>query len=447
MNVEAISSSAPAISVGIEAPASAMPAPSFGTEIGAINGGTHSPDLNSGLFSQTSELKIGSIDSFDKVVPGNLAFTHTEALWQASRVPASPVAQAERPYIGLPSIHTLENVLDRFEAKGTFQANEPEITISEQAGNILDSYVASLDVSEPNTEDIRTNKEFIVDAEQAAVVKDAWIAIGASEDDATESVVNALGDKIQKQDITEVSQDISNPSVILANEAASDAADARPESRKDTRDAGQASMTVLEGDVIRYESEDKNLLSDKEEDTEENTNVEEKVETVQSVEPEIQIQEEQKHEEKQGLEKKSEIPSPVQQNESFFEEDSKADAARKEIAVEAIEKISRNVVNGKVQKISGGDIAQEIPNNPQPHDAISEIIKKSRKNDGSYVEMTEQIAKAGDIQNTDEAKKIIEKAIGENPAVRVTSVKTSRSVTETDVQKVLRGETVLFEKR
>lgn len=481
MSAEALSSPAPAASVGIETSTPTMSAPSFGTEMSPTNtlgnsistGDVYVPDLNANLFSGTQELKISSVDTFDKVVPGNLAFTYTETLWQASEKPViEPMSLAEVTptefmlpiNTELPLIPELESVLSKSESIDIFQTQEPEVAeskMSESAKDVLDSYLASLGISESRTEELISNKEVVADVEQAAVVKEAWIAIGSSKDDATESAFNALNEKLLKSGIVKSMEDISSPQVISENEKVITKDSATEQSEKVVEEASLSSdgmtkqdrLTVLDQGQIKQEhekmpgdTEDENLLNNKQDEYAEDSTHEE-AKQVQSVELKSQIQEEEITENDEDQVEEPEMIVPNRSGEGFFEEDAKADAARKEIAEKAVEKVSEIASKDRNQKISGAEIAKEMPSNPQPYEVISEIIKESRGNDGSYVEMKKQIADAGEIGTPDTAKKIVGKAIQDNPAVRVTSVKTSRSVTEADVQKVLREEVVLFDKR
>lgn len=421
----------PATSIGIESSGHSIPTPSFGGRIdggfSAINsslsninvGGVNNPDLNnSNIFSHASELNIGSVETFDKVVHGNLAFTHTEILWQASEKPAiepislvgvTPIELTRPINTELPSMSELENVLGVFKSRDISKIQEQEIAegkMSESAEEVLDSYLSSLDLRESGTEELIDNKEVIADAEQGAIAKDAWIAIGASEADATESVTNALNEKLQRIDYAE--------NLIAEN---------------------QIKYETEEDSVVIHEENLSDITQEK--TVEENTDDQEKAEPVKSVKPNPQIQEEQVSENDENIMNQPEMSFPPQPEEYFFEEDPNADKARKEIAKKAVERASEKVSKDENREINGAEIAEEMPRNPQPNEVISEIIKESKKHDGSYVEMTKQIAGSGEIETPDAAKQIIEKAIQENPAVRITSIKTSRPVTKEDVQKVL----------
>lgn len=346
MSAETLSGSiaVPAVNVGIESVGPALSTPSFGGRIdgglSAINspmnninvGGMHNPDLNSNLFSQP-ELRLGSVETFDEVVPGNLAFTHTETLWQAN-------------------------------------------------------------LKETPEETFESNQEIRADVEQAAKVKDAWITIGVQEEEAEESAFAALNEKLQRTTITE--------------------------------------------NLIKHEIEE---VSD-DTDNENLSNIR------LQIQPVVQTEEEQMFQTEETTiseVKKEERPNP-QQDEILFEEDDNADKPREVIAKKAVEVVSKRASDEEKQEIDGSKIAKEMPDNPQPNEVRSEIIKESKKHDGSYVQMTKQIAGSGKIETPDDAQQIIEKAIKENPAVRITSVKTSRPVTKEDVEKVLGEEVILFTK-
>lgn len=489
MSAETLSGIAPSTSIGIESVGPAMSTPSFGGRIdggfSAINnslsninlGGVNNPDLNnSSIIFSLPELKVGSIDTLDKVVPGNLAFTHTEPLWQASEKPITesnsmvsdastqranmdtggvdrmdlnsnifsqpelrlgsvetfdkvvpgklafnyteilwqsdtkPVTEAksmiENPHvvftelakIDLPTIQTLERTLEQLRSIDVVPTKEPENKISEGAEKILDSYVEGLTGDMPEEIGIKSNtmaileskQEIWADAEQAAKVKNAWVGIGAPEEEAEELVVAALNEKLQRTNIPE--------------------------------------------NLIKHEANNENLPNIQFEQVD--------------IEPLVQAQAKQKSQVEEDtisevIKKDMSNPQP---KEIFFEEDVNADKARAEIAKKAVEVVSERVSKGENRKINGPEIAEEMPSNPQPNEVRSEIIKESRKTDGSYVEMTKQIAGAGEMETPDAAKQIVVKAIQKNPAVRIVPVKTSRAVTKEDIQKVLQEEVVLFNK-
>lgn len=204
MSVEApistIGAIAPATGMGIES-AAAISTPSFTGNVdgmlSSINnpmqsidvGGVNSPELNSNIFSM-QEMKVDGIENFDKVVPGDLAFTKTEVLWQAP--PADLVSQEEIKQEVKPEL-----------------LSEPVL--------ILDSYVSSdLEnklVSDENTVPEIVNKapiqstitfqEIKADEIQAEKVMDALIAIGIPQEKAEESAMIVLEETLKKKGITD----------------------------------------------------------------------------------------------------------------------------------------------------------------------------------------------------------------------------------------------------
>jgi len=138
--------------------------------------------------------------------------------------------------------------------------------------------------------------------------------------------------------------------------------------------------------------------------------------------------------------KQPEKPKPPE--ESYFEHDMKADETRKSEANKAIDSIVQKVSVGKLEKVTGQDIAENMPN-PQPKEVKSEIAKDKDK-DGSYENLLKQLETAGEIYSPAQAKDIFENLVNKNHAVRKTNNLKTQKATEEEVKKVLNGATVTF---
>jgi len=87
----------------------------------------------------------------------------------------------------------------------------------------------------------------------------------------------------------------------------------------------------------------------------------------------------------------------------------KADETRKSEANKAIDSIVQKVSVGKLEKVTGQDIAENMPN-PQPKEVKSEIAKDKDK-DGSYENLLKQLETAGEIYSPAQAKDIFENLV------------------------------------
>lgn len=134
----------------------------------------------------------------------------------------------------------------------------------------------------------------------------------------------------------------------------------------------------------------------------------------------------------------------IKPKESYFEHDTKADEARKKIAASAVERVAKEIADGKKEgdTVTGYDIVEHMPK-PQPDVVKSEIAKDK---DGSYESFVGQLGATGVVSSTEEAEKIVEQLIKENHAVRVTNILKASKATEGEIKKVLRS-AVIFDKK
>ncbi len=186
MSGSALSSSGPEIA------SSFAPISNMGSSINV--GGTNEPNLNADIFS-LSQLSTPTIESFDKVVPGNLAFTHTEIVWQAQPTPITQPSslQADEVFeenatkiIRTDDIKLSDRVIQEINEIPDL-ISEPEVELSPvqaETPSKLDVEIQSFIQEaflEPKIEigkamPIQTQQqEIIADAKQALRVKDALI--------------------------------------------------------------------------------------------------------------------------------------------------------------------------------------------------------------------------------------------------------------------------------
>lgn len=165
MSAETMSSVPPVgVSTGVGAPGG----PSFSGEFGrgAFGpnvGGLHQPGLNNNLFSQTLELNVSSpVQTFDKNI-GEVAFTHTEVLFDAN------------------TSH-VQNSVGNIQIENTPHGNQPAISDLEL-------------------------QEVKADLLQAEKVKEAMLTVGISEQEAEKSVGETLTKTEEKKGLPAISNE------------------------------------------------------------------------------------------------------------------------------------------------------------------------------------------------------------------------------------------------
>lgn len=459
----AIGSPAPSFGGGMEGSFGQINAPMSNINIGGLN----SPELNSNIFSMP-ELNAPSVESFnfDRAVPGNLAFTHTDILWQAPQVPNTealasqippseildtPQAEIMREEMFFPSGNPDE--IDNFKDnkintshdqsfEDVTQADEqlpdpfsdtiaeiasfpepavelevPAIHPATERSIILDSKVISElqeiidpdEISEPEVKDdsVKTLslvfQEIEADAEQAEKVMNALIAIGIQEETARESAMTTLNLVLEEKGISEDLIGINEALVKLQRQNDTDSkveSDTQPAVAFQEKDESQTEeLSMLTQPKEKEEKKAPAQILQKEEDA-----------------------------------KEEELPTFGHPKEIFFAHDTKADAEREKIVASAVSQAIDKAVNNGSGKITGYDLASEMPENP-PASAKSEIVKKG--NDGSYDGFTDEIKSVGQI-NPNQVPQLTQKATESNHAVLATERPTSIRATQKEVQKVLR---------
>lgn len=122
-------------------------------------------------------------------------------------------------------------------------------------------------------------------------------------------------------------------------------------------------------------------------------------------------------------------------NKQIFVRDLKANATREKIVQYAFQTVFKSKKDSQELPITGKDIAENMPQKPQPTDAKSEIVQKTPTEDGSYKGFVEGLAKSGIIYNDADVQNIASKLTQKNTAVRVGD--DSNTVTDEEVKKVL----------
>lgn len=135
---------------------------------------------------------------------------------------------------------------------------------------------------------------------------------------------------------------------------------------------------------------------------------------------------------KQVLEKKN---IGIVPDEPRFVKDFEANAAREKIVQNAYEAVLESKKESDNPEINGEEVAKNMPQNPQPQDAISQIIKDAPIADGSYKSFITELAANGIIYSDKHVKNLANKLINKNTAVAIG--KNSSSVTDEDVKRVL----------
>ena len=405
MSAEAPISLGPATgSVGI-----AGGVPSLGSEMSMPgtkidSGGTNLLSMNNDIFSMP-ELIAPPAEAlnFDRTVPGNLAFTHTDILPNTSYTPKTeafpfqvpttdiletPQAEVmqETAFSPIANPYQINNALNGLVADTPpAQIVEYITQADEQFVNVLPKEAENtLSEAMDETEVISslTFQEVEADMQQAAKVQDALIAIGIPVEEAEERSTAVFEETLVKKGISEVLTEQSIAELVQLQEQYN------PELKEKT-----------------------------------------KTQTTIATEEENKIQT-----------KKAMLP---QTKEKFFERDTNADKAREELAKKAIAiAFKKPLFSKEVPVVNGADLVNNMPSRPQPSSIKSEIIQGPIE-DGSYAEIVKDIAYVGEIFSANEAIRIVDKAIAEKPAVRLRERKSSNSVTMNDVKRVIRKENVI----
>lgn len=382
--------SAPAISMSIE---SGHKAPMINTPIQIINaGGVNNPDINN-IFS-LPEHKVSFTDTFDKPVPGNLAFTHTDIVWQAPQThktevltpQATPIDIFETPQKEIMQETTFSpaSIPDRIKTNYDYDAYMPQIQTLEKATEATKQLIrvqpepiaeldAPTDISVP--EAILASEislqEIRADTEQAAKVENSLIAIGVQVEEAEESSMTMLKETLDKKGITQELTQVEEEKLV--NDA----------SNAVGKDEGDNDM---------------------------------------------------------DLKTEDDIDSKPQLAKIYFEHDVKTDSLRQKIAEEAIAESAGQLRYGEKQSITGADIAEKMPVSPQPKAVKSEILKDAKAySDGSYENAIKEIKSIGTIYSANHAKSTINAIINNNHAVSIALRKPSQEASREEVQKVLKN--------
>jgi hypothetical protein len=184
-------------------------------------GGSHQPELNSSIFSQTvldwqasplsmtTELKSPLIESFDKITPNDL-LTHSAVLWQAPvEAKAKVNTMLERPISEIIRNDNAEKMINQeFEAPliNYVEDNSPQVQ------DILNTYMAQeLLVIQPSTSILEMAKEksmemreLTADVLQAVKVEEALVSTGTNPQEAKEQAIKILTQAEDEKGITEV---------------------------------------------------------------------------------------------------------------------------------------------------------------------------------------------------------------------------------------------------
>lgn len=123
---------------------------------------------------------------------------------------------------------------------------------------------------------------------------------------------------------------------------------------------------------------------------------------------------------------------PDEDEKLYFVEDTGVNAIR--------ERITASIANDLFdmeQTIFGSNIAEELPNDPQPEEVKSSVITGG--NDGSYTSFIQSLAEVGELQTVEEINTRIDKAVADNTAVSL-SDKKQNEVTEQEVNKVFNNQ-------
>lgn len=404
MSVEAPTmSGGPAISPAIGTNGS----PSFGGEvlghgIGAMgidsvpgatidSEGINNPGLNNNaLFSQTTEL-VPSMESFDKVVPGNLAFTHTKVLWQAPsplNIPEVEIKQEVNFPINNPTQINLDNdVFPEIPQGINYPTSEPEIILSPIDRDIV------ADISP-----IQTIEEEIGEIAQAEPVSDLEPQVSNFIQEATDNKL--ISDTLtipeieQREIVADAKQAIKVEEALIAVGS-------------EEEEAHKTALKVFAETEIK-----KGLTS---------TSIENKAE--QAIDQKLALKDEEKVDIKENKAKPPEF---------YFVHDTKADEARIKTAARAVAELTQEIADGKREILTGYDIVEHMPD-PQPQDMKSEIAKNR---DGSLKSFDEQLKATGKLSSASEAVQVINKIKEENHAVKIANIPSAQEATEKEVKKV-----------
>lgn len=439
MNVEASISIARAIS----APAARMSiesAPTFGADANvdmstanasmqSINvGGISNPAVDN-IFS-LSEHEVGHVDSFDRVVPGNLAFTHTEVLWQAPQYPNSEPLSTQV---------ILNDILESPQAEVMQEITFSPMTTPDRT-NINNDYVVDVSKTQAIEETTQSDEQLV--NVLSNITEDIVLHPNSTSD--LEIPVNnpmpAISLNLDSQTTTELENKLTSDEITIPSRRALQEVEADAEQAERVKNALIATgMPQEEAEestiVVLREALDKKGITKDLTEVNEELLVENVIKTVGKGKGDNGVDVETEEDSNSKL---------TQLAETYFEHDTKTDTLRQKIAEEAIVE-SVGQLTGERQNISGSNIAEKMPVSPQPEEVKSSILKDvNGDNDGSYENAIKEIKSIGTIYSAEHASSVISGILNNNHAVRAVTIKPSREASKEEVQKVLKTG-VIFE--
>jgi len=183
MSVEAMSAP-PAIGIGtvigpsvsLGEMSAGIGSQAFGHDLGSSLGGINLPGLNSNIFSMP-ELDTPTVESFDKLVPGNLAFTHTEIVWQAQPTPNKSV-QTDNLKLSDRVIQEINEVSDivsypEVELSQIIESSVNNLPVEAVTPFILDSRIENLIQQAFSEPEIKIGLAIPAQTEQQEIIADA----------------------------------------------------------------------------------------------------------------------------------------------------------------------------------------------------------------------------------------------------------------------------------
>lgn len=120
-----------------------------------------------------------------------------------------------------------------------------------------------------------------------------------------------------------------------------------------------------------------------------------------------------------------------------FIHDEKADLAREKAVGMIFEQVTERAIRDGKEEIAGYDLVKEMPDNPQPTQVKSEIVKEGQ--DGSFESLIKEIKGIAKIKLGENIKNIILKLINNNHAVKLTDTLSAHEATREEVAKVVKS--------
>ena len=372
--------------------------PTISLDSPAVNvGGSHNPEMNNGLFSQTEpvsqihadvfgttkELENPLVELLDKTVPENF-LTKTTSIWQA------------------PTVNTVE--------KPTVDVFKDTVEIKLPAIELFDKTVPS---------ELLINSESIQQAPEKAddmiAPAETLVEMPLPDVEIIEPAENLVS-RIQDE------QTVDMLNVYLAQEFSVD----QPKTEiSKILEAHPLTMQELKADVQHAVKIKEALIS-----------IGTAPDEAEKYALKVLTQVEEQKEMKKALKKNVMLPAlpPKPQ----FEHDAGADGKRKEYVLKAVEEVVKKVEEGMEDKITGEAVAEAMPEG-QPDDVKSKILPKESM-DGSYEHLIVDLSKIDEL-TPESAMGEIEKIIVANHAVKKGSVS---QATDKEIAKVLKGKPSLF---